>query len=61
MQDRARPREYHRDAASRFRLLADIEPWPHLYRHFRRLASLHEELAAGTETPCVKEEEPLSS
>ena len=60
MQDRARPREYHRDAASRFRLLADIEPWPNLHRHFRQLAAQHEELAASAKTARVTEEEPLS-
>ena len=45
MQRRAGSPEYHRDAAARFRLLADIEPWPNLHRHFRQLAAQHEELA----------------
>jgi hypothetical protein len=51
MQQRTRPPLDHREAAARFRLLADIEPWPILYQQFRRLAAHHEELAAGVETP----------
>src|SRR5207249_459116 len=47
MQHRARPPRDHRDAAARFRLLADIEPWPNLRHHFQRLAARHEELAAA--------------
>jgi hypothetical protein len=46
MQHRSRPPLDHREAAARFRLLADIEPWPNLRQHFRRLAAQHEELAA---------------
>jgi len=46
MQHRARPPLDHREAAARFRLLADIEPWPSLRQHFKRLAAQHEELAA---------------
>jgi hypothetical protein len=33
----------HREAAVRFRLLADIEPFPNLRQHFRRLAAQHDE------------------
>jgi hypothetical protein len=39
--------EYHRDAAARFHLLADIEPFPSRRQEFRGLAAQHEELAAG--------------
>jgi hypothetical protein len=47
MQYRAGTPEYHRDAAERFRLLADIELLIVLRRDFRRLAAEHEELASG--------------
>jgi hypothetical protein len=56
MQQRARPPVDHREAAARFRLLADIEPWPNLRRHFSRLAAQHEELAAA-----VKEDAPRAA
>jgi hypothetical protein len=56
MQPRARPPVDHREAAARFRLLADIEPWPNLHRHFSRLAAQHEELAAA-----VKEDAPRAA
>lgn len=46
MQYRAGTPEYHRDAAERFRLLADIELLMVLRRNFRRLAAEHEELAS---------------
>jgi hypothetical protein len=46
MQHRTRVPLDHREAAARFRLLADIEPWPSLRQHFKRLAAQHEELAA---------------
>jgi hypothetical protein len=36
----------HREAASRFRLLADIEPLPNVRQHFRQLAAEHDEAAA---------------
>jgi hypothetical protein len=39
------PAEYHRDAAERFRLLADIEIFPDLRRQFRRRAAQHEQWA----------------
>ena len=45
MQHRARPPLDHREAAARFRLLADIEPWPNLRRRFRRLAAQYDEAA----------------
>ena len=32
----------HREAAARFRLLADIEPWANLRQHFRRLAAQYD-------------------
>jgi hypothetical protein len=35
----------HREAAARFRLLADIEPLPNVRQHFRRLAAEHDEAA----------------
>jgi hypothetical protein len=38
--------EYHRDAAERFRLLANIEIFPDLRRQFRRRATQHEQWAA---------------
>ena len=46
MARRARPPLDHREAAARFRLLADIEPWPNLRQHFRRLAAEHGEATA---------------
>jgi len=45
MQHRARPPLDHREAAARFRLLADIEPWPPLRQHFRQLAAHYDEAA----------------
>ena len=39
------PAEYHRDAAERFRLLADIEIFPDLRRQFRRRSAQHEQWA----------------
>jgi hypothetical protein len=51
MQHGARLRaEHHRDIATRFRLMAEIEPLASLRRHLRRLAAQHDELAAGLET-----------
>ena len=47
MRYRAGTPEYHRDAAERFRLLADIELLTGLRRNLRRLAAEHEELALG--------------
>jgi hypothetical protein len=46
MQHRARPPLDHREAAARFRLLADIEPLPNVRQHFRRLAAEHDEATA---------------
>ena len=46
MRQRAHSPEYYRDAAERFRLLADIEPWPALRRHFRRNSAQYEQWAA---------------
>jgi hypothetical protein len=37
----------HREAAARFRLLADIEPLPNVRQHFRQLAAQHDEATAG--------------
>ena len=51
MQHRARLRvEHHREIATRFRQMAEIEPLASLRRHLRRLAAQHDELAAGLET-----------
>ena len=50
MQARARVRaEHYREIATRFRLMADVEPLASLRRHLRRLAAQHDELAAGFE------------
>ena len=49
MQRQSFSSEYHRDAAARFRLLADIEPFPNRRRQFKGLAAEHEELAVGVE------------
>jgi hypothetical protein len=50
MQHRARLRaEHYREIATRFRLMAEIEPLASLRRHLRRLAAQHDELAAGLE------------
>jgi hypothetical protein len=52
MQHRARLRaEHYREIATRFRLMAEIEPLASLRRHLRRLAAQHDELAAGLEKP----------
>jgi hypothetical protein len=56
IQPRALPPVDHREAAARFRLLADIEPWPNFHRHFSRLATQHEELAAA-----LKEDAPRAA
>jgi hypothetical protein len=53
MRHQAQPPEYYHDAAERFRLLADIEPWPGLRRQFRRLAAQHEQWAADLERDVV--------
>jgi hypothetical protein len=45
MQHRSRPPLDHREAAARFRLLADIEPYPAFRKQFTRLADQHEEAA----------------
>src|SRR4051794_31360457 len=51
MQHRAWLRaEHYREIATRFRLMAEIEPLASLRRHLRRLAAQHDELAAGLET-----------
>jgi hypothetical protein len=42
--------EHYREIATRFRLMAEIEPVASLRRHLRRLAAQHDELAAGLET-----------
>ena len=50
MQARARVRaEHYREIATRFRLMADVEPLASLRRHLRRLAAQHDELPAGLE------------
>jgi hypothetical protein len=39
--------EFCRDAASRFQLLADIEPWPHLRQQYDELAAQYRARAAA--------------
>ena len=42
--------EHHREIATRFRLMAEMESLASLRRDLRRLAAQHDELAAGLET-----------
>jgi hypothetical protein len=44
-QHRALRQMDHREPAARFGLLADIEPWPSLRQHFRRLAAQYADAA----------------
>ena len=53
------PIEFCRDAASRYQLLADIEPWPSLRKQYGELAAQYRaEAAALRKEP--QSEEPAS-